>query len=184
MGFPHETVTVPGWWPDLVSELVPVAGEPLADELLTGLRGGDATPGHVCATAFVVSPDHRHLLLVHHPRLGWSNPGGHVEPGESTAQAADRELAEEAGLTGADVVRLPWPVGVHVTDVEARPGEPAHRHWNVAWAFVADRSAPLTAESVDGTTRELRWFDVDDLPTDDAAADLVPTWATVRARLR
>ena len=53
------------------------------------------------ATVFVfgaVDGDYR-LGLVFHPRLGvWIPPGGHVEPDETPAEAALREVAEEAGL--------------------------------------------------------------------------------------
>jgi acetyl-CoA carboxylase carboxyl transferase subunit beta len=54
-----------------------------------------------CAGA-VVRDEHGRLLLVrrgHEPALGkWSLPGGRIEPGESAAQAAAREVLEETGL--------------------------------------------------------------------------------------
>jgi 8-oxo-dGTP pyrophosphatase MutT (NUDIX family) len=43
----------------------------------------------------------------------WSFPGGHVEEGESAAQAAVRELTEETGLTPGDLQRF-----AHLSHVE------------------------------------------------------------------
>jgi 8-oxo-dGTP pyrophosphatase MutT (NUDIX family) len=39
-------------------------------------------------------------------RLLWSLPKGHVEPGETTKDAAVREVAEETGITGRVVAEL------------------------------------------------------------------------------
>jgi len=39
-------------------------------------------------------------------RLLWSLPKGHVEPGETTKDAAIREVAEETGITGQVVAEL------------------------------------------------------------------------------
>ena len=54
-----------------------------------------------CAGA-VVRDDKGRLLLVrrgHEPSAGlWSLPGGRIEPGESAAEAAAREVREETGL--------------------------------------------------------------------------------------
>jgi mutator protein MutT len=55
----------------------------------------------LCAGAVVRDADGR-LLLVrrgHAPSAGlWSLPGGRVEPGETAAEAAAREVREETGL--------------------------------------------------------------------------------------
>ena len=56
---------------------------------------------HATASMFVFSlrPGGWHIGLIRHPRLGRKMlPGGHVEAAESAAEAAIREVAEEAGL--------------------------------------------------------------------------------------
>ena len=53
----------------------------------------------VIAASAAVFRDGRVLIArrMHGPRL-WSLPGGRVEPGESPAQAAAREVREETGV--------------------------------------------------------------------------------------
>jgi len=67
-----------------------------------------------------------HVLLIKRgkaPRLGeWSIPGGHVEWGETTAQAAVREVMEETGIT-AEALAL-----IDVIDAIG-PGEPPNGHY-------------------------------------------------------
>jgi 8-oxo-dGTP diphosphatase len=54
--------------------------------------------------ATVICEQDRHILLVRKPRCRWTLPGGKVEPGETRAQAAVRELQEETGLDADDVL--------------------------------------------------------------------------------
>ena len=49
-------------------------------------------------TAYAVAfSGDRFLMVWHMRRNGWEMPGGHVEEGETSAQAAAREFMEEAG---------------------------------------------------------------------------------------
>ena len=49
-------------------------------------------------TAYAVAfKDGRFLMVWHERRGGWEMPGGHVEEGETSEQAAAREFLEEAG---------------------------------------------------------------------------------------
>jgi 8-oxo-dGTP diphosphatase len=57
-------------------------------------------PRRLTAFACAVDSEGR-VLMVQHERLGvvrWELPGGHVDPGEPVAAAAERETAEETGL--------------------------------------------------------------------------------------
>jgi 8-oxo-dGTP diphosphatase len=80
--------------------------------------------------------------------------GGHVEPGETAAQAAVREVAEESGVR-VDVEDL--RVGGTVTF-----RFPARPNWDqIVSVFVTDRFSGRPAESDEIVPQ---WFEVDDLP--------------------
>ncbi|WP_085633248.1 MULTISPECIES: NUDIX hydrolase [unclassified Pseudomonas] len=56
--------------------------------------------------ATVICEQNRHILLVRKAHCRWTLPGGKVEPGETRAQAAVRELLEETGLIAEDMLCL------------------------------------------------------------------------------
>ena len=123
-------------------------------------------PGHVTASAFVLSPDGEMLLLIEHSKLHrWLQPGGHVEPeDEDVVAAARREVAEEVGVSDLrQVGEGLFDVDVH--EIPARKADPAHRHYDVrillqssSWDFVAGSDA-LAAKWV-------RLGDVNDVESD------------------
>ncbi|MFJ3594658.1 NUDIX domain-containing protein [Streptomyces sp. NPDC090082] len=63
----------------------------------------DTTPETIRYTADVVLFADRHVLLIERgwdPHAGcWALPGGHVDAGETSLEAAVRELEEESGIT-------------------------------------------------------------------------------------
>jgi 8-oxo-dGTP pyrophosphatase MutT (NUDIX family) len=97
-------------------------------------------PGHFTASAFVLSPDRRDLILIHHKKLGiWVQPGGHVEASDANfSSAARREVAEEVGLGELDALGADGALfDVDIHTIPARKAEPAHEHFDVRFAFVA-----------------------------------------------
>jgi len=113
-------------------------------------------PAHVTASAVVLDPRHRVVLLHLHRRLDrWLQPGGHIEPGERPEDAAVRETLEETGV----VARHPdeGPVIVHLDE---HPGPDGHIHLDLRYLLVADSTAPTigTGETTgEGPGATLRW---------------------------
>ena len=127
------------------------------DEFVAFLQHGEPG-GHVTAVAWVFDPDRRAVLLVEHRSLGWSCPGGHLEPGETALEAAVRELAEEAGLV-LDPVSGD-PVALTRTGVCSRRETSGDAHWSLGYLFHASVADPLVPEAA----QPARWFAVEDLP--------------------
>lgn len=120
--------------------------------------------GHLTASAVVVQPDGRAVLLTLHPRVGaWLQLGGHCERGDQTmAGAALREAAEESGIAGMSIDPVPLHLDVH--PITCSLGVPT-RHFDVQFLVIAPAGAQAirSDESLD-----LRWFTADELPTDCA----------------
>lgn len=54
---------------------------------------------HFCASAFVINPENKKILLVkHHLFDKWVQPGGHIEDEETPEETATREVFEETGI--------------------------------------------------------------------------------------
>lgn len=106
---------------------------------------------HVTAGALLVRGG-AEVLLVEHRAYGiLLQPGGHLEPIDtSLLDAAVRELAEETGIDPAQVIPASQtPVYIEYGRVPARPqkGEPEHHHLDIGYAFVTDADMGLLQES-------------------------------------
>ncbi len=133
-------------------------------------------PGHVTASAWILSADGHCALLTHHRQLGrWLQLGGHVDGEPAVERAALREAQEESGMTRFAFV--PWsggvltPLDLDVHRIPARRDEPPHDHWDVRFLLRAAPDQPLV---VSAESRALRWI---------PAAELA-TWTTEESVLR
>lgn len=92
--------------------------------------------GHFTGSAWVVSADGMRTLLVHHRKLDrWLQPGGHADGDHDLARVALREAEEETGLRGLVVEQAIFDLDRHL--IPARPGEPAHWHYDVRYVVRA-----------------------------------------------
>ena len=152
------------------------------ERLRTLLATGDvlsrSTPVHVTASALVVHPPTRTVLLRWHPHMEmWMQVGGHFDAGETDPWlVAPGEAREETGLTdlrAADADAAAQPIQIVIVPVPARDDEPAHEHADFRYLFVTETPDDIVAES---PAARLRWSPVDDAiaETTEATSERLP----------
>lgn len=136
---------------------------------------------HLTASAMVVAPERRQVLLTLHAKLEqWLQLGGHCEPGDAgLAQAALREAGEESGIAGLRLGGDAQPVVLdrHLVPCHG-PELPRSAHLDVQFVAIAPPGAQATRSS---ESTDLRWFDVRALPetADPSVRALVSRSVTV-----
>jgi 8-oxo-dGTP pyrophosphatase MutT (NUDIX family) len=125
--------------------------------------------------------------LIRHPRLHkMMIPGGHVEPEETSAEAALREVAEETGLAVTLVsppaapvpdgyrgrrVALPW----WIAEYQVKPDnhlDVAHVHVDHLYVALADGTPPAgTGAGLPDASHQFGWYAAGDLPSLDMFDD-------------
>jgi coenzyme F420-0:L-glutamate ligase len=121
-------------------------------------------PGHVIATALVIDPSRRAVLLGRHPRVGgWATLGGHCHEGDHTLlDAAARATREETGIGALSFD--PVPLNLDVLAEMCATGVRT-RHFEVCFYAVApDGAEPVARDEA----IPLRWFSWDGLPNEVA----------------
>ncbi|MFO0983648.1 MAG: NUDIX hydrolase [Planctomycetota bacterium] len=121
-------------------------------------------PGHITASAWIVSSDRREFLLGHHRKLGrWLQLGGHADGEHLVEQVALREAREESGMHTFELfigggALVPLDVDVHL--IPPHGGEPEHFHHDLRFLLIA---APGQAIQVSAESLALRWFEMNAL---------------------
>lgn len=124
----------------------------------------DGGPVHLTASAIVVDAPVEHVALVWH-RKGqfWVQPGGHLEDGEMSFEAATRrEVAEETGLTDLERVG-DGPAVLHQHDLSAAFGS-CRAHWDVQYLLRAPLPAAQVPLRPSEESPEVTWAPWDALP--------------------
>lgn len=117
-------------------------------------------PGHITASAWIVSRESRAVLLTHHRKLDrWLQLGGHTDGDPDVLACALREAREESGLERFEA--LPRAGGPVILDVDvhvipARGSEPAHEHHDIRFLLEASERATLSRQASE--SKAMRWF--------------------------
>jgi 8-oxo-dGTP pyrophosphatase MutT (NUDIX family) len=130
-----------------------------------------ADPTHVTGSAIVLDGGGR-VLLHRHKRLGlWLQPGGHLDPGETPAEAAVREAAEETGL---DAVHPDG--GPRLIHVDVHEGPRGHVHLDLRYLLSTTGDVELRPRP--NESQDVAWLEVA-----DAASRADPSLRSALARL-
>ena len=139
-------------------------------ELLRRLRSGedlytrDNSAGHLTASAWVVSPDRRQVLMAYHNIYdSWSWLGGHADGDHDLLAVAAREVREESGLTAVrPVSRSIYSVEILTVDGHEKRGAyvSSHLHLNVTYLLEADPADPVRCKPDENS--RVGWFGLEE----------------------
>ncbi len=141
-------------------------------QLLAWLSSGidlysrDCAAAHLTASAWVVSPDRKQVLMAYHKIYNsWAWTGGHADGERDLCAVARREAVEESGITELKLLD-PGIFSLEILSVDGheKRGQyvSTHLHLNVTYLFEADPVAPLRCKPDENTG--VAWIPIDELP--------------------
>lgn len=120
---------------------------------------------HLTASAWVVSEDHRKVLMAYHNLYdSWAWLGGHADGDHDLLGVAVREVKEESGLQQvAPVSEEIFSVEVLTVDGHVKKGEyvSSHLHLNVTYLLSADDTEAV--HNKPDENKAVAWFDPEEV---------------------
>ena len=118
--------------------------------------------GHITATMLIVNEERTKVLLIgHKTHKLLMSPGGHIDEGETTQEAALREAAEETGLKNIKLLSHdPFDIDSH--PIVARPEKEEGPHYHFDYLFIAEASEKEPLVMPDEVFA-LKWLAIDGL---------------------
>lgn len=114
---------------------------------------------HFTASAWVVSPDRKQVLMAHHNLYdSWAWLGGHADGETDLLAVARREVEEESGLVSLPVSEEVFSVEILSVSGHEKRGQyiSSHLHLNVTFLLEADPTAPIRCKI--GENSSVAWF--------------------------
>ena len=139
-------------------------------ELLRRLQSGEELysrnncAAHLTASAWVVSPDRRQVLMAYHNLYdSWAWLGGHADGDRDLLAVALREVREESGLTKIRAVSPDiYSLEILTVDGHEKHGKyvSSHLHLNVTFLVEADPAEAVRCKPDENS--RVGWFSLED----------------------
>lgn len=95
--------------------------------------------GHITASAFILNNELTNALLIfHNKHKKWLAPGGHIDSGENSLNAAIRESFEEVGINNLQLLKTDiFDIDIHKIPSALKNGiiESEHWHFDIRYLF-------------------------------------------------
>ena len=144
--------------------------------------------GHLTASAFVLTPDHKKTLMVHHNIFkGLIYPGGHADGISDLLSVALREVKEETGLkvsplnNGEVFAIQALPIEGHI-----RKGKyvPAHTHYDFIYLMEAKEEDTDKIRIQKSENSKVVWVNLEDSYGEESVSWIRPIFIKLIEKLK
>ena len=123
----------------------------------------ELVPAHVPGSAWVISPDRDHVLMLHHRKHDqWFQPGGHADGDADILRVALRETAEESGVPAEHIRLLNNDIfDVDIHSIDASEHDPRHEHIDIRFLVEIDDSLHIPGNH---ESNDILWVPLSQVP--------------------
>ena len=156
-----------------IQNYIPSNAQEAADQaLMLKLLAGEedlslrsSLQAHFTASAWVVSPDRKQVLMAYHNLYNsWAWLGGHADGNWDLVAVAEKEAGEESGITGI----RPLTEGIFSLEILGVDGHekkgkyvPSHLHLNLTYLFEGDPKVPIRIKEDENS--RVGWIRADEI---------------------
>lgn len=126
--------------------------------------------GQVTGSAWIISPNCKQVLLIHHKKLNiWVQPGGHADATDTSLfETAQREAIEECCVKIIDSKTEIFDLDIH--EIPTKNDIPKHLHYDFRYCFVAEPSSKLDIDKTE--INDAQWIDVAQLASENTSQSI------------